>query len=94
LTPWAAPRWTPSCSPHPPPQKERHVQYAGRILRPRDGKATTEVHDNHDELTDVLSSPNKRAPGYTSLGFPDPCKLPYTPSAQTLRANPTGRFSP
>jgi superfamily II DNA or RNA helicase len=65
-------------------QKGRLVQYAGRILRPYDGKATAEVHDYHDELTGVLaSSLAKRAPGYTSLGFPDPRKLPYTPSAGT-----------
>ena len=43
---------------------------------------TAEVHDYHDELTGVLaSSLAKRAPGYTSLGFPDPRKLPFTPSA-------------
>jgi hypothetical protein len=67
-------------------QKGRLVQYAGRILRPYDGKATAEVHDYHDELTGVLaSSLAKRAPGYTSLGFPDPRKLPYTPSADTAR---------
>ncbi len=62
------------------------LQYAGRILRPYVGKATAEVHDYHDELTGVLaSSLAKRAPGYTSLGFPDPRKLPYTPSASTAR---------
>ena len=62
------------------------LQYAGRILRPYDGKATAEVHDYHDELTGVLaSSLAKRAPGYTSLGFPDPRKLPYTPSAHMAR---------
>jgi len=67
-------------------QKGRLVQYAGRILRPYDGKATAEVHDYHDEFTGVLaSSLAKRAPGYTSLGFPDPRKLPYTPSADTAR---------
>ena len=67
-------------------QKGRLVQYAGRILRPFDGKATAEVHDYHDELTGVLaSSLAKRAPGYTSLGFPDPRKLPYTPSADAAR---------
>lgn len=34
---------------------------------------------------------DKRAPGYTSLGFPDPRKLPYTPSASTARpAQPEG----
>jgi superfamily II DNA or RNA helicase len=68
----------------PVAQKGRLVQYAGRILRPYDGKATAEVHDYHDELTGVLaSSLAKRAPGYTSLGFPDPRRLPYTPSANT-----------
>ena len=65
----------------PVAQKGRLVQYAGRILRPYDGKTTAEVHDYHDELTGVLSSSlAKRAPGYTSLGFPDPRRLPYTPS--------------
>jgi superfamily II DNA or RNA helicase len=68
----------------PVAQKGRLVQYAGRILRPHDGKTTAEVHDYHDELTGVLaSSLAKRAPGYTTLGFPDPRKLPYTPSADT-----------
>jgi superfamily II DNA or RNA helicase len=67
-------------------QKGRLVQYVGRILRPYDGKATAEVHDYHDELTGVLaSSLAKRAPGYTSLGFPDPRKLPYARSVDTTR---------
>jgi superfamily II DNA or RNA helicase len=76
----------------PVASKGRLLQYAGRILRPYDGKATAEVHDYHDELTGVLaSSLAKRAPGYTSLGFPDPRKLPYTPSADTARqAQPEG----
>jgi superfamily II DNA or RNA helicase len=53
--------------------KGRLVQYAGRILRPFPGKETAEVHDYHDIGTGVLaSSLAKRAPGYTSLGFPDP----------------------
>jgi superfamily II DNA or RNA helicase len=66
----------------PVAQKERLVQYVGRILRPYEGKATAEVHDYHDELTSVLaSSLAKHAPGYASLGFPDPRRLPYTPSA-------------
>jgi superfamily II DNA or RNA helicase len=70
----------------PVAQKGRLVQYAGRILRPSDGKTTAEVHDYHDELTGVLaSSLAKRAPGYTSLGFPDPRKHPYTPSADLAR---------
>ncbi|MGH3469964.1 MAG: DEAD/DEAH box helicase, partial [Thermocrispum sp.] len=53
--------------------KGRLVQCAGRILRPHPGKTTAEVHDYHDTLTGVLaSSLTKRAPGYLSLGFPDP----------------------
>ena len=32
------------------------VQYAGRILRPYDGKTTAEVHDYIDERTGVLAS--------------------------------------
>ncbi|SDY98442.1 hypothetical protein SAMN05661080_05200 [Modestobacter sp. DSM 44400] len=49
------------------------MQYAGRILRPFPGKDTAEVHDYHDISTGVLaSSLAKRAPGYTSLDFPDP----------------------
>jgi superfamily II DNA or RNA helicase len=53
--------------------KGRLVQYAGRILRAYPGKATAEVHDYHDINTGVLaSSLAKRAPGYASLGFPDP----------------------
>jgi superfamily II DNA or RNA helicase len=52
------------------------VQYVGRILRPSPGKSTAEVHDYHDVATGVLaSSLAKRAPGYTSLGFPDPRRL-------------------
>jgi superfamily II DNA or RNA helicase len=56
--------------------KGRLVQYAGRILRSFPGKITAEVHDYNDVATGVLaSSLAKRAPGYTSLGFPDPRRL-------------------
>jgi superfamily II DNA or RNA helicase len=56
--------------------KGRLVQYAGRILRTHPGKNTAEVHDYHDISTGVLaSSLAKRAPGYTSLGFPDPRRM-------------------
>jgi superfamily II DNA or RNA helicase len=62
--------------------KGRLVQYAGRILRPYPGKATAEIHDYHDTATGVLAaSLAKRAPGYTSLGFPDPRRIAYTPSS-------------
>jgi hypothetical protein len=71
--------------------KGKLVQYAGRILRPCDGKTTAEVRDYVDERTGVLaSSLVKRAPGYISLGFPDPRRLPYTPSAtEASRHDPT-----
>lgn len=53
--------------------KGRLVQYAGRILRSYPGKQTAEVHDYHDIETPVLAAAlAKRAPGYVSLGFPDP----------------------
>ena len=59
--------------PAPIASKGRLVQYAGRILRPYPGKATAQVHDYHDINVGVLAaSLAKRAPGYTSLGFPDP----------------------
>ena len=61
--------------------KGRLVQYAGRILRTYPGKTTAEIHDYHDVRTGVLAaSLAKRAPGYTSLGFPDPRHLSLTPS--------------
>ena len=86
----------------PVAQKGRLVQYAGRILRPCEGKTTAEVHDYHDELTGVLaSSIAKRAPGYTSLGFPGPrlaglimrilcleAQLPTGEGANSLSINP------
>ena len=57
----------------------RLVQYAGRILRPWPGKETAEVHDYVDVDVPILaSSLTKRARGYTSLGFPDPCGLTPT----------------
>jgi superfamily II DNA or RNA helicase len=59
--------------------KGRLVQYAGRILRPYPGKETAEVHDYHDVRTGVLAATLAgRAPGYTSLGFPDPRRIKPT----------------
>jgi superfamily II DNA or RNA helicase len=53
--------------------KGRLVQYAGRVLRAYPGKETAEVHDYHDSQAPVLAAAlNRRAPGYVSLGFPDP----------------------
>lgn len=53
--------------------KGRLVQYVGRIMRSAEGKTTSEVYDYHDVATPVLaSSLARRAPGYASLGFPDP----------------------
>jgi superfamily II DNA or RNA helicase len=65
--------------------KGRLIQYAGRILRSYPGKTTAEIHDYHDVRTGVLAaSLAKRAPGYTSLGFPDPRRLSLTPSSPAL----------
>ena len=62
--------------------KGRLVQYAGRILRPHPGKETAEIHDYHDTATGVLAAMlTGRAPGYTSLGFPDPRRATPTPTA-------------
>jgi superfamily II DNA or RNA helicase len=56
--------------------KGRLVQYAGRILRSHPGKHTAEIHDYHDVEVPILAAAlSKRAPGYTSLGFPDPRTL-------------------
>ncbi|MFT3872403.1 MAG: DEAD/DEAH box helicase family protein [Nocardioides sp.] len=58
--------------------KGRLVQYVGRILRAHPGKQTAEVHDYHDTEVPVLAAAlTKRAPGYVSLGFPDPRKLAH-----------------
>ncbi len=63
--------------------KGRLVQYAGRILRAYPGKETAEVHDYHDLGTGVLAATLAgRAPGYTSLGFPDPRRVTPTPSSK------------
>jgi superfamily II DNA or RNA helicase len=60
------------------------TQYAGRILRSHENKTTAEVHDYLDERTGVLAAMlAKRAPGYTGLGFPDPRRIPLTPSTNT-----------
>ncbi|MEJ7705034.1 MAG: helicase (end) [Geodermatophilaceae bacterium] len=60
--------------------KGRLVQYVGRVLRAAPGKHVVEVHDYHDHQTGVLaSSLRKRAPGYRSLGFPDPSTTQHHP---------------
>ncbi len=52
------------------------VQWAGRILRAFPDKTSAEIHDYHDLRTGVLAaSLARRAPGYTSLGFPDPRQI-------------------
>ena len=59
------------------------MQYAGRILRPYDGKATAEVYDYHDELTGVLASSLAKAPPVTPASAPP--QAPLHPSAQMAR---------
>jgi superfamily II DNA or RNA helicase len=67
----------------PVASKGKLVQHVGRIMRPHPGKTTAEVHDYHDEHTGVLAAAiTKRAPGYTSLGFPDPRHVAPSPSAR------------
>ena len=62
------------------------TQYVGRILRSHESKTTAEVHDYLDEQTGVLAAMlAKRAPGYTSLGFPDP-RGPHSPQAPAWTA--------
>jgi superfamily II DNA or RNA helicase len=64
--------------------KGRLVQYAGRVLRPYPGKGTAEIHDYHDAETGVLAAALAgRAPGYTTLGFPDPRRITATPAPPT-----------
>jgi superfamily II DNA or RNA helicase len=74
--------------------KGRLVQYAGRILRPFPGKDTAEVHDYHDAATGVLAATLAgRAPGYTSLGFPDPAesRRPRPRARQAARGRRPGK---
>jgi superfamily II DNA or RNA helicase len=79
----------------PVASKARLVQYAGRILRARPGKATAEIHDYHDARTQVLaSSLAKRAPGYTSLGFPTHATSSPLPAPPTPRRLAPGPASP
>jgi superfamily II DNA or RNA helicase len=67
--------------------KGKLVQYAGRIMRPYPGKETAEVHDYHDAATGVLAATLAgRAPGYISLGFPDPRQITLTPSTSPAPA--------
>jgi len=64
--------------------KGRLVQHVGRVLRAAPGKHVVEVHDYHDADTGVLaSSLRKRAPGYTSLGFPDPRTTRHHPPSHS-----------
>jgi superfamily II DNA or RNA helicase len=76
--------------------KGRLVQYAGRILRPYPGKETAEVHDYHDSSTGILAATLAgRAPGYTSLGFPDPRRItPAPPTSQAVITAMTARVAP
>lgn len=80
------PDWTRSSSPRPSPQgTSRLVQYAGRILRPYDGKTTAEVHHYHGEQTGVLAALAKRPPATPASASPDPRRLAPTPSASTAK---------
>jgi hypothetical protein len=56
-------------------------------MRPYPGKETAEVHDYHDTASGVLAATLAgRAPGYISLGFPDPRQITPTPSTSPAPA--------
>lgn len=75
--------------------KGKLVQYAGRILRTYPGKETAEIHDYHDAGTGVLAATLAgRAPGYTSLGFPDPRRITPTPGTSLIPADDSRRVAP
>ena len=78
----------------PVANKASLLQYAGRILRPYDGKATAEVHDYHDELTGVLAS--SLAEAGTRLHqprLPRPPQAPLHPQRQHAAPSPAVRTS-
>ena len=77
-----------SATGHPLPRRTRLLPRQARPVR-RTHPAALRRQDHRrspplrDERTGVLaSSLAKRAPGYVSLGFPDPRRLAYTPSAK------------
>ena len=73
-------RWTPCSSPRPSPEGTP-PQYAGRILRPYDGKTTAEVHDYYDEQ--AASSPHRSPnapPGTPASASPTPASSPTLPA--------------
>ena len=63
--------------------KGRLVQYAGLDPRAYPEKATAEILNDYPDPQSEYSAASlaKRAPGYISLGFRDPRRLPRTPSA-------------
>jgi hypothetical protein len=64
-------------------------------MRPYPGKETAEVHDYHDAATGVLAATLAgRAPGYISLGFPDPRQITPTPSTRPAPAANTWLVAP
>ena len=69
---------------HPVPRRPGQVERTARPVRrahpaPPPRQATAEIHDYHDSHRRARRNTGQRAPGYTSLGFPDPRKLPLHP---------------
>jgi superfamily II DNA or RNA helicase len=69
------------------------MQYAGRILRPCDGKATAEVHDYHGELTGVLASSLAKRARLHQPRLPRPPQAPLDPQRQHGTPSPARRTS-
>jgi hypothetical protein len=64
----------------PIPSRDAWCSMQVASCAPHPGKTTAEIHDYLDQRTGVLAaSLAKRAPGYTSLGFPDPRRLVAEP---------------
>jgi len=66
--------------------KRRLVQYVSRILRPYPGTATTDTRLPRLAHRSSRRIPRQRAPGYTSLGFPDPRRNSCSPSSDITEA--------
>jgi superfamily II DNA or RNA helicase len=78
----------------PVASKGRLLQYAGRILRPHDGKATAEVHDYHDESGTTPASHRAPLQRQRRMPLPAPRPEPASPGTRTQTQPTTPRHQP